>query len=287
MFRKNSLAVEEWSLENVEMCAERQREILTNVAKCVAKGGQLIYSTCTFSQEENEMNVDWFLKTFPEFTLCEVDEELKAVTSDGIPFEGCLADVKKTRRFYPHVSAGEGQYIALFRRTSGDGSAEAELPKKDKKKKERQAQSRPMPEIGEAKRFLDENLVSYPDAELMLYNGSVYLKPRVELPSYGVFAPGVCVGAMTGKTFVPHHQLFSAFGTRFKRQVVLNYGDERVSAYLKGHEIAVSELDLSSKDHASKDGWAAVIVGGCAVGGGKISSGACKNHYPKGMRTKQ
>ena len=67
----------------------------------------------------------------------------------------------------------------------------------------------------------------------------------------------------------------------------MNYEDERVSAYLKGHEIAVRELDEVCAKNATKDGWAAVIVGGCAVGGGKISGGACKNHYPKGLRTKQ
>ena len=61
MFRKNRQAIDEWSLENVMMCAGRQIEILENFAKCVAAGGSLIYSTCTFSLEENEMNVRWLL----------------------------------------------------------------------------------------------------------------------------------------------------------------------------------------------------------------------------------
>ena len=116
MFRKNRQAIDEWSLENVMMCAERQREILENVAKCVAAGGSLIYSTCTFSLEENEMNVRWFLEEHSDFELAEVEEGLRAVTSDGICLDGCEVDMTKTRRFYPHVSKGEGQFIAVLKK---------------------------------------------------------------------------------------------------------------------------------------------------------------------------
>ena len=288
MFRKNSLAVGEWSLANVDMCASRQREILTNVAKCVAPSGKLIYSTCTFSLEENEMNVKWFLDTHPDFELCDVEEDLKRVTSDGICLEGCGYDMKKTRRFYPHKAKGEGQFIAVLQR-SGEAAMVVDERSSRKDKKKKTADRKPSREeielLAAAKQFLDENLrkgfengVEY---KLHALNGKAYLKRDIALPPYGVFASGVCVGEMNGKRFLPHHQLFSAFGTGFVRRVQLRYDDELTEAYLKGMEIAI---DGKAESDGKIDGWAAVIVDGCALGGGKISSGVCKNHYPKGLR---
>ena len=288
MFRKNSLAVDEWSLANVEMCAERQQEILTNVAKCVAPGGKLIYSTCTFSLEENEMNVKWFLDTHPDFELCDVEQGLKNVTSDGICFEGCKYDMTKTRRFYPHKAKGEGQFIAVLER-GGEAAFEDEerSSRKDKKKKPApQRQSREEIELLTAAReFLNENLkkgfengVEY---RLHALNGKAYLGRDAALPPYGVFASGVCLGEMNGKRFLPHHQLFSAFGTEFLRRVELASSDGETEAYLKGMEIAVGD---KLRAEGKAEGWAAVLVDGCALGGGKVSLGVCKNHYPKGLR---
>ncbi len=288
MFRKDEAAIDEWSPENVKMCAERQKEILANVAKCVAHGGKLIYSTCTFSLEENEMNVAWFLDNFSDFKLVNVTQELKEFTSDGINFEGCTYDMTKTRRFYPHISKGEGQFIAVLARA--DGVSEETPTKKDKKKRQiTEKLSREDTElIAEAKHFLEENLVK--DFEggvsysLIALNGKAYLKPDIALPPYGVFAAGVCVGEIVGKRFVPHHQLFSAYGGDFKRKVILKQSDPEAYDYIKGMEISVSHKEEFEKQ---PDGWAAVLVDNCPLGGGKISGGVCKNHYPKGLRNQQ
>ncbi len=291
MFRKNELAVEEWSLENVKMCANRQREILSNVAKCVKGGGLLIYSTCTFSLEENEMNVAWFLDEFKDFELVDAEDGLKAETADGILLDGCPYDMKKTRRFYPHVSKGEGQFVAVLKRSGCDPCTnESGTTKKDKKKKSPQTKvSREDSElISAAESFLNENLrsgfengVKY---TLTALNGRVYLKPDIDLPPYGVFAAGVCVGEIVGKRFAPHHQLFSAFGKDFLRRVNLTEKCGETEAYLKGNEITVADkLEYSGK----ADGFTAVLINGCPVGGGKISGGVCKNHYPKGLRNQQ
>lgn len=290
MFRKNSQAVEEWSLDNVKMCAARQREILSNVARCVASGGTLIYSTCTFSLEENEMNVAWFLDNFGDFELCDVLPELKSVTSDGIVFEDCSYDMTKARRFYPHISKGEGQFIAvLHRKAGGDNAYEQDLKKEKKKKSPQEKITRDDAELlSYARDFLCENLkegfedgVEY---ELVALGGKAYLKPMIALPKYGVFAAGVCVGEMLGKKFAPHHQLFSAFGGFFKRRVLLKQRDQETTAYLKGLEINVGDREAFD---GKADGWAAILVDNCPLGGGKISSGICKNHYPKGLRNQQ
>jgi len=289
MFRKNSLAIDEWSEENVNMCAERQREILANVEKCVAENGYLIYSTCTFSLEENEKNVEWFLDKYFDFELCEVTEELRQVTSDGICFDGCRYDMTRTRRFYPHVSEGEGQFIAVMRR-HGDNLRKNEPTAKGKGKKgsAQRPDKQELEAIAAAKSFIDENLLvdSFDEElyELAYLNGNVYIKPKIALPKYSVFAAGVCVGELVGKRLVPHHQLFSAYGAYFKRKILLGGESVQAAQYLRGLEIAVEGLERF-EDKA--DGWAAVLIDGCAVGGGKVSNGICKNHYPKGLRNQQ
>jgi NOL1/NOP2/fmu family ribosome biogenesis protein len=284
MFRKNERAIEEWSEENVLMCAERQREILENVAKCVKVGGKLIYSTCTFSLEEDEMNVKWFLDTHPEFELVDALDALKNHTSDGILLDDCSYDMRKCRRIWPHTSEGEGQFIAVFeKRIPVDDSVGVE-PRKDKKTKKQVEAKRSRLEtetLAAAKAFLQEHLLKMPQGELILLGEYVYLKPDIPLPPFGVFAAGVCVGELQKGRFVPHHQLFSAYGKDFRLKLVLSGKDEKAERYLRGEEIDCEGLIESD---GAQTGWATVLIDGCPVGGGKISGSVCKNHYPKGLR---
>lgn len=286
MFRKNIRAVEEWSEENVKMCAERQREILTNVAKCVKAGGRLLYSTCTFALDENEENVAWFLNTHKDFKLVPVTDALKAHTSDGIMLEGCEIDMTMCRRIYPHRSRGEGQFIALFERSTDEG--EPTSSKKEKRDKRSKGSDLPkksrqeLDAIDAAKKFLIENLTDTPDGEIIMLGGFIYLSPRIRLPEYNVFSAGVCIGESQKGRIVPHHQLFCALGASFKRKVILRGSEERTKRYLAGEEIEAENLECSAG--ASENGWAAVLIDGCCVGGAKVSSGVAKNHYPKGLR---
>lgn len=284
MFRKNERAIEEWSEDNVLMCAERQREILGNVAKCVKNRGKLIYSTCTFSLEEDEMNVKWFLDTHPDFELVDALDALKNHTSAGIMLEDCSYDMTKCRRIWPHASKGEGQFIAVFEKNiTIDGEFRTKAPKDKNRKKQSEAKRNRIETetIAAAREFLNENLIKQPQAELVLLGELVYLKPDIQLPPFGVFAAGVCVGELQKGRFVPHHQLFSSCGKDFKRRLELTGHDSRTASYLKGEEIPCEDQVVCD---ALKTGWAAVLIDGCPVGGGKISGSVCKNHYPKGLR---
>ncbi len=281
MFRKNERAVEEWSEENVKMCAERQREILSNVAKCVKKGGMLLYSTCTFATEENEENVAWFLDAHPDFALAEASDGLKNATSDGLMLDGCAYDMKKCRRIYPHRSMGEGQFIALLERCE-DGEESLELRKKGDKKRRGENEGKKngieREALAAAGDFLKKNLTVKPDGELMMLGELVFLSPSICLPPYNVLAAGVCVGEYQKGRIIPHHQLFSAFGRDFALKLHLDGRSEDAKKYLRGEEIECSaELE-------NRSGYCSVLIDGCAVGGGKVSGGRCKNHYPKGLR---
>ena len=271
MFRKNEVAVSEWSEENVLRCAKRSREILENAAPVVASGGYIIYSTCTFSIEENEAVVLDFLKSHPDFELAEVKDELRAVTSDGISIEGDTDGIlHKCRRFYPHISKGEGQFVALIRRTE-TGDTPAVLYKSKAKEPDKSERA-----IIDA--FLKDTLENPINAKpYKVGENIVLISHGVPVPENSVFSSGVLLGEIRKGILTPHHQFFSAYGKEFKRKSELSGSEERTRKYLRGEEISSDGL---------VGGWCVLTYLGAPLGGGKAVGDMIKNHYPKGLRNK-
>ncbi len=271
MFRKYGEALSEWSEENVKLCAERQKNILSNCSSCVKAGGFLIYSTCTYSVEENEEVVCDFLDRHGDFELCPVKEELARVTSDGLPISEKY-DLSLTRRFYPHIAKGEGQYIALLKKSEKSGNLPTFLYKSAEKSPSKE-------ETAAVKKFFSDNMSKIPSGRLIKAGEGVALIPSdLPIPERSVFMAGVMIGELRKGTFIPHHQFFSAYGKDFKRKENLTKDDPRTEKYLRGEEIdAVS---------VKESGFAAVLYEGTSLGGGKASGGRIKNHYPKGLRNK-
>ena len=269
MFRKYEVAGEEWSPENVTQCAERGLEILQNSAACVKPGGRLLYSTCTFAPEENELQIARFLDEHPDFSLLPVPDEIRQNTADGISLAGIARDMSHCRRFYPHISPGEGQFLALLVRSpdaphvAPAASAAKQLDKQTQKI---------------VSDFLGEVLTEIPAGKLIALRDDIYLAPDIPIPPRGVFAPGICIGTVVKGRLVPHHQLFSALGKRFRLQLDLTQGDPRIERYLRGEELDSPEL--------CKNGYAAVLYASAPLGGGKAVGGRLKNHYPKGLRNR-
>lgn len=145
MFRKNNAAWEEWSTENVQLCAQRQDEILDLAAKMLRPGGQLVYSTCTFAPVENEGSVSRFLESHRDFTLLPIGkspfqpvsrshicQQGDILACDGVPEwysgitdchdglserRGGLPELRNTLRLWPHRIKGEGHFAALMKKT--------------------------------------------------------------------------------------------------------------------------------------------------------------------------
>lgn len=265
MFRKDENAQTEWSIENVIRCAERQHEILDEIKSVLKIGGLLLYSTCTFSLEENEKNVDRFLSENKNFELISVDENLKKYTADGINFDGCRTkNISECRRFYPHLAKGEGQFFALMRKTDGTGIEElpqtslCEIPKNEQKI------------IFD---FLDETLTDYDKKAVKKYKENfVYFSSDFPVP-YGAFSCGVTIGSLQKNYIKPHHQFFSAMGKMFRQKIELDL--EQAKKYIHGETVPCK----------FERGWCAVMTGGCPIGGAKAVGGTAKNHYPKGLRT--
>ena len=105
MFRKDEQARSEWSPRAVRQCAERQRSILMDVWEALKPGGILIYSTCTFNEEENEKNIEWAAET--------LGAEIMPLDYD--PSWG-ITESKAGYHFYPHKTRGEGFYLCVLRK---------------------------------------------------------------------------------------------------------------------------------------------------------------------------
>ena len=120
MFRKDSYAVEQWSVSNVEQCAKRQREIVADIWESLRPGGLLVYSTCTFNREENEDCVEWIASELgAEVLKLEISDKWNitgSLTTEGLP----------VYRFIPGYTAGEGLFLAVLRK---DGSSTVMQPK--------------------------------------------------------------------------------------------------------------------------------------------------------------
>lgn len=285
MFRKDDRAIAEWSTENVFMCAARQREILKQAARTVRPGGILVYSTCTFSQQENEDVINDFVKEYPEFFI----EDMK--------------------RLWPHLTGGEGHFMARLHKAGRTGQLTEQLSyrtiaeeitaveKKGRAGRKgkvgqgskadrggREGQSGRTDQIGMEKDFLYEELelteigteALYKKRVLYNFGDAVYLVPEEMIPLAGlsVERPGLQLGFYKKDRFEPSHALALFLHPEYvNRHYALTR--EQAACYLRGETFAANLL---------RKGWYLLSVQGYSIGFGKAVNGQMKNHYPKGLR---
>jgi len=265
MFRKNPEAIADWSLEKVSQCAGLQRDILGHALPMLREGGILAYSTCTFSEEENEEMREWILEKHPELSF--------------------LGE----RHLYFHNSVGEGQYFALFRKEGRDLEREDVDISKLSMLWEKKAKkyfyypaslkcflSLPLLRIGIA--VLEEGKKSW--------EWSHSLSHALDLPKWG-----------EALTKLPE----KSPETKLLYRLSLSGEDRRVEAYLNGQEIAVEKEELENflmadrkgnvnnkkSDKESDKGLALCACDGLSLGFGYYRNGRLRNLYPKGIRFKK
>lgn len=270
MFRKEAVAAAQHSDALVAHCAELGAEILENAAALLAPGGVLVYSTCTFAPAEDEAQIAAFLARHPEFTLCDLSgcgfgrpgEENRAPAGFAA---GCC------RRIWP-ADGGEGHFMAKLQK-----AADAEAPSPPKVKPPKAV--KPPAEWQEFAKAYFPALVSRPLAGA----GEWLLLPApgsegLNTAKLRIVRGGVLAGSVLKKRFQPAHALFMAYGADCTNREELTLADPRTAAWLRGEEIDAA---------TAQNGWCAVLVDGFPLGGGKVSGGRIKNHYPKGLRNLQ
>lgn len=197
MFRKDPDSCNEWSIDNVQLCANRQRRIIYDIWNALKPGGLLIYSTCTFNREENEENIQYLANTLnAEVLPISLRNEWQvhhAIQSD-IP----------AYRFLPHLTKGEGFFLAILRKPEGE---ELRISSKSKKKQ----RLTPPPVPVEVKEWITEHERYH---FTTLPNGSLQAIPVDYVETYQsikealyVISAGISIGEVKGKDLIPANTL--------------------------------------------------------------------------------
>ena len=253
MFRKEPDMVKSWDAKMLEFCQTEQAKILEACAPMLKAGGMLLYSTCTFSPEENEKSIGDFLENHPEFELVPIEKK-NGFAAGLPPFEACA-------RLYPHKLKGEGHFLALLRKKEAEDTKP--VPAEDGK------WTKQMDAFAD---FAKDVLQEMPKGIYKIYGDGLYLLPEgtPKLDKLRVLRTGWMLGTLKKDRFEPS-QAF-AMGLRkeeVKKVVDLSKEDDRVIRYLKGETV----------EGEGKDGWTLVCVEGFPLGWAKMQKGRLKNKY--------
>ena len=255
MFHRDAGAVRDWSEENVAACAVRQLAILDSASQALRENGVLVYSTCTFSPEENESVIKLFLEKHPDFILEEIPVSF-----------GRDGQIEYTRRIYP-MDGGEGHFVARMRRVSAnhpDGSVHQGKPPAEVKMVQGCWEGIFLKKIPDTLEQVGKQVLILPQEGLPRMNG------------LGVLRAGVLLGEQKPGRVEPAHALFmSACADQLRSVVDFNHDSEALRRFLCGEELECPETIR---------GYTAVAAEGIVTGFGKASGGRLKNHYPKGLR---
>lgn len=272
MFRKNPGMMKDWEIYGPKHYSELQRSIVPHAIRMLKPGGMLLYSTCTFSPEENEGTVKFMLDLDPDLEIMEIPNRYEGF-SPGRPelIEGGIEDLKKCVRIWPHKMNGEGHFIALLHKKN---KGEAVI-KKEKSRKEKA-----LPVLLED--FMKD--CSYPvnGSDIEIQEDRVYLMPEGIKGIKGLrfLRSGLLLGTLTKDRFEPS-QAFAMVLKKEQYQAVIDLSslDHRVIRYLKGETIDLDDLLLKRQK-----GWQLVCVDGYPLGWGKLVNGSLRNKYLPGWR---
>lgn len=272
MFHKEEAALTEWSPENVQMCAQRQRDILACAVNMLCPGGVLVYSTCTFASAEDEDMIRWLLDKYPDLTLQPIDTAALDI-SDG--------EIRGTGRIYPHRQRGEGHFVARLMkggirlpRQSAVRMSDDSSGKRDKKGKKKMKDAAPTDAWAGYEAFAKQYLRCELNGCRQMFGDQLYLVPQEmpDLRGMKVLRPGLHLGTDKKNRFEPSHALALALRADQVSQVCETDEPEQ---YLRGMTLSCDP---------ALDGWVLVTYQGMPLGWGKASRGVVKNHYPKGLR---
>lgn len=269
MFRKDSGAIDEWSVENVNNCWKLQREIIEDIWNCLKPGGLLVYSTCTFNAHEDEENVNWILDNFDA-------QLLPLPTENNWHITGSFIDNNPVFHFLPGISKGEGLFMAVIRK--GGEYEERPNKKKNKGKKENKQKDKmvkiPTGWLNNDQEWcfqsIDDSLYAIPQKWEELYKQS--------MSSLRVIHAGVKLGTIKGKDLIPSQSLALSTSLNLESfpQEELNY--EEAISYLRKEAVPLSS-DVPK-------GYVLMTYQGFPLGWEKNLGSRANNLYPQEWRIK-
>lgn len=267
MFRKDPGSRKEWNAGSPMNCAIRQQKILQDAIELVDENGFLIYSTCTFAEEENENQIEELLRT-GEWESVEI----------SVDASWNIREILKTGlfayQFFPGITmAGEGFFISVLKRLS---KPEQKRIKRSGKpayfmlsNKEAEALSQWIEHGKEGSFFKNskENIFFIPKEINEVFHSFD--------PEWNVFQVGIPLGQTKGNSFIPDHALALSL---YKSKSILNANLDLDSAraYLRGNDPGYS--------HFEGVGWQTVSYLQQPLGWVKLMPNRLNNYYPKEQR---
>ncbi len=231
MFRKDEQARSEWSLQNVRMCAERQRKILMDVWDALKPGGILIYSTCTFNTEENEKNVEWIAESLGADVL----------PIDYDPSWG-IVESNAGYHFYPHKTKGEGFYLCALRKNNNEPVQTVKL--KEPKKTNPMPHPEYLPVMRSWLQHPDEWAIRYSDRFATAY--PLKYKELIDFLSTQLtcISTGFGLGEERGKGIAPQHCLSMTKDLRKEAFPIVALTREQALSYLRTEALSLTDVPL-------------------------------------------
>ena len=272
MFRRDEDMVKDWNEKGPEYYVPIQRQILSQAAAMLRPGGYMLYSTCTFSVEEDEENVAYVLEEFPQMQLCCLDLDKVPGACGGFGLSGCM-------RLFPHRLKGEGHFLALMRKKGGDDGGKEILPPMDPGTARKRV--RAVEKEKELDAFLRQSGAEWDYERIVIHQDNAYYLPEGlawNLP-LRFLRTGLFLGELKKGRFEPSQALaMSMKAGQFPNTVSFPGGDSRVLRYLKGETISLEG------DEGPVKGWCLAAMEGFPLGWAKGTGMSLKNKYYPGWR---
>lgn len=272
MFRRDEDMVKDWNEKGPEYYVPIQRQILSQAAAMLRPGGYMLYSTCTFSVEEDEENVAYVLEEFPQMQLCCLDLDKVPGACGGFGLSGCM-------RLFPHRLKGEGHFLALMRKKGGDDGGKEILPPIDPGTAGKRV--RAVEKEKELDAFLRQSGAEWDYGRIVIHQDNAYYLPEGlawNLP-LRFLRTGLFLGELKKGRFEPSQALaMSMKAGQFPNTVSFPGGDSRVLRYLKGETISLEG------DEGPVKGWCLAAMEGFPLGWAKGTGMSLKNKYYPGWR---
>ena len=284
MFRKNPAVVDSWQEKGPEYFSKLQREIIVQAADMLLPGGMMFYSTCTFSPLENEKTITHLLKERPDMEVIPM-EDYEGFAEGLTSYRGEVFDesCKLCRRIWPHKMSGEGHFMALLHKKNGIQQQVQQTVSqssiwwekcKDLNKEQKAA----------AEDFFSHVNIAYDGKRIDVRGDNLYYLPAPKYDGRGLhfLRNGLFMGEFKKKRFEPSQPFALALHAQDFDQVLdFPADDERLSRYLRGETLDVSDLIAGEK---KRKGWQLVMAAGHPLGFGKLVNNNLKNKYPAGWR---
>jgi 16S rRNA C967 or C1407 C5-methylase (RsmB/RsmF family)/NOL1/NOP2/fmu family ribosome biogenesis protein len=260
LFKKDEAAVEQWSPELVELCSQRQQRILADAWPSLKRNGLLIYSTCSYSKEEDEEIIEWLKKEFSiETCRLQLNDEWGIVEVESQNFYGY--------RFWPGKAKGEGFFLSCMRKTDGEEKTKPDAKNKTEMISEKENaivkkwMSAERPLIKEK-----EGIVALPQS---LVGDIQFLKTKLR-----IHYSGTHIGALIREKLIPDHALAMS-GLCSDEITKFEVNERDAIKYLQKKEMGIK---------GEKQGWQLVSYKGHSLGWANVLPTRINNYYPKSLR---